>query len=84
MLVKYVGRYGMTREIGLLSLDILADNGIGSEVKVFDVITEMANKLYDETYDLLTANFKKVEKLANKLLEVEVMSEEDVDELLKD
>ena len=83
-LTNYICRVGFDEEIGLVDVNALAEVGILDKHDLAKRITKMAKEIYLETRDLLKDNYDKVEKLAQKLLEVETMSGDDIVNLLEE
>ena len=78
MLMGYVMDFGFCEDLGLLNYRHLGqDNKV-----VLEKVQELANKFYEECFGLLSANYNKVEKLAQTLLDCEIMSGNEVVELL--
>jgi len=78
----YVGVYGFDRELGAIDLNQLMNNGLIDKSMIYNKISDIANKLYNDTYALLNENFHLVDKLAETLLEVETLSGDDIHKLL--
>lgn len=77
---QMISTYGMTKEVGMLNLDMLGVDK-GTMVKL---ATELSNRLYNETHELLTANWDKVIRVAEALLEKETILEDELDRLMED
>lgn len=82
ILFSYVAKYGMSYEVGPLNTDVLLDCGIESREVSFKSIKHEADRLYEGAKTLLDNNYDSVKKLADKLLEVEVMSGEEITDFL--
>lgn len=77
---QMISTYGMTKEIGMLNLEIL---GVDKEVMVKHA-SELSTRLYNETETLMKEHWDKVVRVAEALLEKETIMEAELDELLKD
>ena len=73
-----VERYGMS-DYGLININILKGKGTQSTV---DYVKKLSEDLLKETISKLEANYTKLEKIAEELLEKEVLYEADIDLLL--
>ena len=76
---KMVTSYGMTEGFGLLNLNKLKV----SQDKVLEKEIEIAKELETETAKLLKDNYELLEKIANELLEKEVLYEADLNAIIK-
>ena len=83
-LTNYICRVGFDEEIGLVDVNALAEVGILDKHDLAKRVTEMSKNIYLDTLQLLKDNYDKVEKLAQKLLEVETMSGTDIVDLLEE
>lgn len=83
-LTNYICRVGFDDEIGLVDVNALAEVGILDKHDLAKRVTEMSKNIYLDTLQLLKDNYDKVEKLAQKLLEVETMSGTDIVDLLEE
>lgn len=77
---QMISTYGMTKEIGMLNLEIL---GVDKEVMVKHA-SELSARLYNETEELMKEHWDKVVRVAEALLEKETIMEDELDELMKD
>ena len=73
-----IASYGMGNR-GLLNLNAF----VGTEDKILEEATELANVLYEETKKLLQANFEHLKAISESLLEHEVINEDKITELMK-
>ena len=76
---KMVTSYGMTEGFGLLNLNKLKV----SQDKVLEKEIEISKELETETAKLLKDNYELLEKIANELLEKEVLYEADLNAIIK-
>lgn len=79
ILIDYVHKYGMSENLGLLSLKVLNHE---NEAKALEECRELMNELYKDTIELLMRYKEKLEVLATALLQKETLNEEDIEELL--
>lgn len=84
VILSYIETYGFDEDYGLLDIGVLSDKHLVDSEDIRKRASKMSNEIYAECKDLLRNNYTKVEKLANKLLEVESMSGEDIVALLGD
>lgn len=82
-LYNYVCQYGMSDSIGLLNTDKLTHIGVDCSKVTMQVLRELSDRVYKAAHTLLENNFSMVNKLADKLLEVEVMSGDEIKEFLE-
>lgn len=82
ILEEYVSRLGFDEEFGLLDMNVLAEKQIIDKSNAFELMQKKSKKLYAETVELLTENYKLVEKLAKALLESETLSGKEIEEIL--
>lgn len=82
LLYEYVSKLGFDKEFGLLDLDTLMQSQIIDKTNSFELMQKKSKELYEKTVDLLRENYDKVELIAQKLLEVEVLSGSEIEELL--
>jgi len=92
MAFAMVAEYGMSEELGYLSLKDSNDPGNSygfnkkyseeTAQKIDSAVQKIINDNYKRTYDLLKKNEDKLEKMANTLLEKEVINHYDIRELL--
>ena len=76
---QMVAHYGMTEEFGLLNLGKLKVN----QEKILQKEVEIAKELERETAKLLKTNYELLKKVANELLEKEVLYEADLNNIIK-
>lgn len=85
MLTNAVSRYGLySDEYGMLDVATLKELGLASgEKDALQVLKETSDRLYKETFTMLSEHYELVTVLAEKLLEVGTMSGDDVEALLQ-
>ena len=84
VLIQYVEKLGMDKDFGLLDTHVLAKEHLLDGSETAKKLGKMSLELYAETKKLLSDNYDKVEILAQKLLEVESLSGEEIDALFLD
>lgn len=83
LMSKYIQTYGFDDDFGLLDMTVLQQESIIENNQIVSRLSEMSKKLYTECLDLLSKNYSSVELLAEKLLELETMSGDEITDLLK-
>lgn len=68
LLVHYMNKYGMDKEMGMFSMEVLNE---GYDNKLIDTCRTKMNELYDETKKMVEDNKDLLEKITNALLEEE-------------
>lgn len=81
LLREYVTKLGFNDEFGLLDIDVLSQYNIVDQNAFLSLLQVMSKNLYKDTVSLLKNNFKLVDLLAEKLLECETLSGNEVLEL---
>ncbi len=79
ILMSMIKEFGMTEELGLLSLLEFSGN---VETQIFDLAKRMAKEFYMEALSLLTNNRNLLERIAQRLIEKETIEELELDELI--
>lgn len=82
IMIKYVERYGFDRDFGMLDMSILREQALINSDDIAKRLSEMSKIVYKDTFDMLNSNYELVEVLANKLLEEETLSGDEIKELL--
>lgn len=83
LIKHYLLYFGMDDSIGMINLEEFNKNtmtGITDDAR--KKATELSNRLYKETLNLLNTNKEVLEALANALLEKETLSSEEIDEII--
>lgn len=83
VLVKYVEHYGFDKDFGLLDISVLNSEHFVDSKEITKKLSSLSNKLYKDCISELQNNYILVETLAQKLLEVETISGEEIENLLK-
>lgn len=80
MAVTLIAKYGMSEKLGLVSFD---DREISLENEVIlDQTKEILDKIYNSTIDFIEVNRDKLELVAEKLLEDEIINEKELEKLI--
>lgn len=82
-MVMYIERYGFDKEFGAVDMSVLQEHNFINGDEVMAHVGSMARELYDKTVEALQTNYSLVEKLADKLLEVETLNGAEIESLLK-
>lgn len=81
MMLAYVEKFGFDKEFGLLDVGVLSkEHFIDSDI-VIDKLHDMSVKVYEDCRAQLTENYDKVEQIAQRLLESETLSGEEINEM---
>lgn len=80
---NYITKYGFDDEVGLIDLDVINDKRFVDTSALVSKLSELSNELYKQCYELLNENYKYVEALAQKLLDVETLSGNEISELFE-
>ena len=84
LLTQYITKFGFDKDFGLLDLDILARDNIIDKNDITKKIRNNAKALYKDSLNLLNDNYYLVEALAQKLLEVENLSDYEIEEVFNE
>ena len=79
----YIEDYGFDSDFGLVNMGILRESAMIEDTEIVARISKMSKDLYSKTFEELNKNYDKVELLAQKLLELETMSGDEIESLLK-
>lgn len=82
LLCNMVYAYGFDKNFGLLNLNVIQEAGI--EYEDDGILHQLSKSAYEACLDLITSNKDLVTALAEKLLEVEAMSGEQIAEFFKE
>ncbi len=80
--VDYIAKYGMDDDSAFVNMGVLAEKLNISLVSVEKSVKKLAAEIYDEVVDIIENNKGKVEKIANLLIEKEVINEEELNEIV--
>jgi cell division protease FtsH len=78
MLFDYMNKYGMDKEFGLFSLEVLSD---GYDDKLIEKCRTQMNELYEETKQLLEERLTYLKDIAEELLEKESLNGQDIERI---
>ena len=81
---NYIKTYGFDDELGLINYNDNDELIQHESTKIFDKMSKYSIKFYNETLELLKANYNKVEIIANKLIESNMISGDEINKLLED
>ncbi len=78
--------FGRREELMFLGKDILAEKDYSEETaaKIDKEVLEIIKECYERAKKILKENFKKLEKIAQKLIEKETLEKEEFEQLLKE
>lgn len=80
MALTLIAKYGMSEKLGLVCFD---DREISLENQlILDETKKILDEIYNSTLEYITINRDKLELVAKKLLENEIISEKDLEELI--
>jgi len=80
MALTLIAKYGMSEKLGLVCFD---DREISLENKlILDETKKILDEIYNSTLDYININRDKLELVAKKLLENEIISEKDLEQLI--
>ncbi|MCH5138273.1 AAA family ATPase [Clostridiaceae bacterium UIB06] len=80
MAITLIAKYGMSEKLGLLSFD---DREISLQNEIIrDEAKEILERIYNATLDFINENREKLELVAEKLLENEIISEKELEKLI--
>ena len=83
-LMQYVERFGFDKEFGLLDMSVLTKEHLINSSDISDKLGKMSNDLYAKCIQMLRNNYNLVEILATKLLEVETLTGDQIEDLFKE
>lgn len=78
MMVDYLNKYGMDKEMGLFSTAVLEDN---YDSDFLNKCRKQMNELYERTRSLIFENKDLLEEITKELLDKESLSGEDIDQI---
>lgn len=82
MILSMIGIYGMDEDTGLLNLNVLVSKNLNQDSSIISRSKKILEDIYLETVDLLKSNKKQLEKMATELINKEVLSEDEINEIL--
>lgn len=83
LITTYIERLGFDKSFGLLDINELSKQHLIDSSIITDKLSDMSITLYNDCKTLLQSNYDKVEILAQKLLEVETLSGDEISKLLE-
>ncbi len=81
MALSLIGLYGMDRQSGLISYNVLLSMDLKDEIDLVNRAREILEDMYSETKNILLESREILNILAAGLLEKEVLEENDIDEI---
>ena len=81
VLRAYVRKFGFDDDTGLVDFEVLAKTNINAEDLITQRVIELSKEFYSKAVEMLRDNYDIVEVLANKLLEVETLSGNEIRKL---
>ena len=84
LLKDYVARFGFDEGFGLVNLDSLSEGTVVNNEVIREKVSELSHKCYAEAVEKLKTRYELVERLAEKLLELESLSADAIYEILED
>lgn len=84
VMTQYVEHLGFDKEFGLLDVSVLSKEHLVDGSDLAKKLGAMSLELYAECKKLLSDNYDKVERLAQKLLDVETLSGDEIDVLMNE
>lgn len=82
ILDDYIYKLGFDSSFGLLDLEFVAEHKFIDTSAIFPLLQNKSKQLYSKTLELLQANYNKVELVAQKLLDNETLSGDEISKLL--
>lgn len=83
VMMNYIEKFGFDKEFGLLDIGVLSKEHLINSEEITNKLSNMSRNLYEKSLSLLKDNYKLVETLANKLLDVGTLSGDEITELFK-
>lgn len=82
LLLEFLEKYGFDEEVGLVDLQLLIRHKLIDATKVNDRVQALAKEIEEKVVRELSSNYELVEVLAGELLEEEILSGENIKEIL--
>lgn len=83
IMLQYVERLGFDKEFGLLDVSVLGREHLMDGSDTVKKLSKMSKEIYEECKSKLQENYDKVERLAQRLLEIETLSGEEIEAIMK-
>ena len=82
MAISMLGSYGMDKDLGLVSYDVIVNNNLTTDSKLVERVKELLNAFYEEVKKILLQNKEYLHALAHKLILEESINEEEINRIL--
>ena len=82
-LLAYIGEYGFAEQFGMLNLFVLQENNLVHKEQITTLLTKLSKELYEEATLTLQKHREWIVCLAEQLLEIETMNEEEFSLLMQ-
>lgn len=82
MTLSMIGTYGMDEKIGLVNYNVILNSNLSTGTSLMERTKESLENLYIETKKILRDNRKYLDAIADKLMEKESLTEEEVNQIL--
>lgn len=82
MVLSMIASYGMDEEIGLINYNVVINSNLSTGTSIIKRTKESLASLYFETKEILLNNKKYLEAIAEKLLEKESLTEQEINQIL--
>ena len=82
LIKEYLTTYGMSNEYGMFDISVLDTNVGLNQGKIAKEASKIANDMYDKTVNLLENNKILLKKIAEKLLEKESLTNDELDNII--
>lgn len=83
IMMQYVERFGFDKDFGLLDISVLSKQHLIDSDKITEKLSQMSTELYAKGKKLLSDHYDKVEKLAQKLLEFETLTGDEINVIME-
>lgn len=84
LMTQYIETFGFDKEFGLLDVSVLSNEHIIDSRNITSKLSTMSKEFYAKCKSLLNENYELVETLANKLLDLETLSGEEIQKLFEE
>ena len=81
MALSMISLFGMDEEIGLVNYEVILKSNLETDSNLIDRVKELIDKLYIDTKNIIMKNDECLDTIANKLLEKEVLNEEELNKI---
>lgn len=83
VMLHYIEHYGFDKDFGMLDVSVLSQEHLVNSEQITNKLSTMAKELYNKCKTMLKENYILVENVANKLLEVETLSGDDIIDIIE-